>query len=250
MSPACLQGLQAPYQGDLHAPSCLQMQAEEELTSAQSIWRACLHWLAKHCVAPLQTSRLILLSALLPIQSVSQVTNACQCLCFLDDRGEALEKGWVFGKGWTSALRLTPYPGCLKLKHIKSPVISEGKPSWWGWVKAARLHVLQKRKQGKGQCVGFDPGILAAPLKWARVGSSLTGTHRHVSWSMCQCSEESGCTTDPSGTEHRGSSAPGYCFCKHKLFSFWNACWFSAQCLPTESPGFGFQVSSPCQGIQ
>ena len=34
---------------------------EEELTSAQSIFRACSHWLAKHCVATLQTLRLILL---------------------------------------------------------------------------------------------------------------------------------------------------------------------------------------------
>lgn len=26
----------------------------------------------------------------------------------------------------------------------------------------------------------------------------------------------------PSGTEHRGSSALGYCFCRHKNFSVWN----------------------------
>lgn len=159
-------------------------------------------------------------------------------------------KGLGFRKGLNICIQAHTLSWLFKAGAHKSPVIPEEKPPWWGWVKAARLHVLQKQKGRKRQRIGFDPGSLAASLKWTWAKSTLMGTCGHVSWSMSRCSQESRCTKYPSGTDHRGSSAPDYCFCRHKHFSFWNICWFSAQCPPTEFPGFGFQVSSPCQGIQ
>lgn len=82
----------------------------------------------------------------------------------LDDWEEAPEKGWVFGKGWTSALRFNDCPVCEGGMH-KIISIPEEKVSWRGRVDAEWLHVLQQQNQERRQCVPFNPGIPAESPK-------------------------------------------------------------------------------------
>lgn len=150
VSAVCLQSLQAPYQRDLQGLGCLQTLAERKSSHLLGAFAepACTD--LQNAVWPHSDVKAD------PAQASSFTSRVLKWLMpasdfgFLDDWGEALEKGWFLRKGWAPTLRLTCYAGCLKLEHMISPVISEEKPSWWGWVKAAWPYVLHKQNKGRG----------------------------------------------------------------------------------------------------
>lgn len=128
---------------------------------------------------------------LLCIQSIPQVTNVCQCIFFLDDLAEALEEGWVSERddhlhsGLHSILAVWSWNTWIHLSFLR-----KSHPNG----VASMLRVLQKQKRGKRQCIGLEPGILAASLKWTWTRSISARTHKSISWSMSWCSHEYHCT--------------------------------------------------------
>lgn len=145
MPPAHLQHLQVPYCWDLQDLDCLQIEVEEEITSALNTFRTCLRGLWKY--SDIQADSEQPLS--LPSRMFQKWLTPVSVSAFLDEWLKALEKGWIFRKGWTSVLGPTLYPSCLKLEGTQWPITSKEKPCWRGGSKLHNCMYFRNRQEGK-----------------------------------------------------------------------------------------------------
>lgn len=83
----------------------------------------------------------------------------------------------------------------------------------WGWCCMAACS--SEAKSGEETAYPIPPRL---PSSTSEV--SLARRHRLVC--LVHTSVLPGISLHTSGTEHRGSSALGYCFCRHRHFSAWN----------------------------